>query len=63
MNTSIWRHMRNFLAGLGSTIEVAPRRVYMRPGRGGFRRDVAALRKDHRKVGDDVRAAIKAVNG
>lgn len=63
MNISVWRHVRNFLMGIGSTVEIAPRRVYMRPGRSGFRRDVAALRKDHAKVGDDVRSALKAVNG
>lgn len=63
MNQSIWSCMRNLLHGIGSSIEIAPSHAYVRPMRDGFRRDRAALRKDHTKVGDDVRRAIKAVNG
>ncbi|MQY52107.1 hypothetical protein HCX48_09485 [Rhodocyclus tenuis] len=46
-----------FLRGIGSSLEVAPRASYIRPT-GGFKRDAKALNGDVRQVGNSMRRAL-----
>ena len=47
-----------FLRGMGSVVDLAPHRAYVRQS-GGFRRDARSLAGDVRRVGENLRYALR----
>lgn len=48
-------HVRNFLDGLGGTLEIGTASQYIVPKRGGFSRDMRNLASDVRTVASGIR--------
>lgn len=54
------RRLLNLLAGAGQALVIWPSDDYVRPARGGFRRDARALRSDSKRVASSLKKTIRA---
>lgn len=52
------KHLQNFLDGIAQVLVLWPEDDYVRPRRGDFHKDAAALRGDVAKVGRDLRKSL-----
>ena len=52
------RHWQNFFDGIAQALILWPEDDYIRPRRGDFRKDAAALRRDVAKVGGGLRKSL-----
>lgn len=59
MEHTLWKHLKEFMLGMGDVVVIAPRRNYVRPRTNGFAADQYRLRRDVRRVGQDIRVALE----